>query len=51
MTQKADKKAIVYLSPSTWRELHRIARREGRSVSSILRQLAMERVRAEKGRD
>jgi hypothetical protein len=51
MAQKADKKAIVYLPPSTHRELRRIAQREGRSISSVLRQLAMERVRAEKVED
>ena len=43
-TKKADHRAIVYLPSSTRRELKRIAQREGRSVSSPLRQLALERV-------
>jgi len=44
---KADRRTVVYLPEDAHRELHRIAEREGRSVSSLLRQLALERVRAD----
>lgn len=45
--EAATDRVVVYLSPGLKAELQRLAARENRKLSNFLRQLAIDRVRAE----
>jgi hypothetical protein len=46
-TERPSERVVVYLTPTIKAELERIAEREDRSLSYLLRQLAADRVRAD----